>query len=225
MPKPSPESHEPAKMQAYRQLRRSLIMGRLHPNQRLNIQQLAQEYGTSVTPVRDALQMLAQEGLVTIKPRSGYFVTHTTLKELRDMLELRQILEIAAVSLAAQRIGDRDLERLEQVHAGYSGDDEESYDRYTEENRTFHYLLAEASANHELAQALGRLHDRLARFMVLRHGGEHQIGSHGDIVTALRARDVEAARDAMLAEINETRDRILERVMDESGATWRINSY
>ncbi len=81
------------------------------------VDDLKARFGTSVTPVRDALQMLNQEGLITIKPRSGYFVTQTTLKELRDMLELREILEVAAVERAAETITVAQLDALKKIHA------------------------------------------------------------------------------------------------------------
>ena len=129
----------------YKELRRSIIVGRRQPGERLSMQALARHYGTSVTPVRDALQMLSQESLVTIKPRSGYFVTRITLKQLRDMLELREILEVVAVERATTRITEEQLTQLAHVHEGYTGDDDESYDRYTDENRRFHYLIARAS--------------------------------------------------------------------------------
>ncbi len=216
---------EPAvtsKNRIYRQLRRAIIMGHRRPGERLSVAELSKTYGGGITPVRDALQMLGQEGLVTIKPRSGYFVTSITLKELRDLLEVREILEVAAVERAAQRIDEATLTQLAQVHAGYTGDDEESYDRYTDENRRFHYLLAKASGNDELAEMLGHLHDRLARFMVLRHAGETQAQSHARIVAALRARDPAAARQALLEEITETRQTILDRLMQDEGASWEI---
>lgn len=214
-----------SKHKIYRELRRSIIVGRRTPGERLSIEELAQRYGTSVTPVRDALHMLGQEGLVTIKPRSGYFVARITLKELHDLLELRQILEVAAVEQAAARITDEQLERLDHVHSGYTGDDDASYDRYTDENRRFHYLIAEASGNHELAQMLGRLHDRLARFMVMRRAGQTMEVTHGRIVESLRARDVAAARQAMLDEVDETRDAVLERIIREEGAFWHLGTH
>jgi len=102
----------------YKELRRSIIVGHRKPGERLELDVLAKGYGTSVTPVRDALQMISQEGLVTIKPRSGYFVTRVTLKQLDDMLKLREILELASVELAAEKITDEQLEQLEHVHAG-----------------------------------------------------------------------------------------------------------
>ncbi len=208
----------------YKELRRSIIMGHRKPGERLDLEVLSKGYGTSITPVRDALQMLSQEGLVTIKPRSGYFVTRLTLKQLRDMLELREILEVASIERAAVRITEEQLEQLEHVHAGYTGDDDESYDRYMDENRRFHYLIAQASGNQELAEMLGHLLDRLARFMVLCRAGETLEPRHALLIEALRTRDVAAARQAMLNEINQTRETILERVIQEEGTFWHLGN-
>jgi DNA-binding GntR family transcriptional regulator len=169
--------------------------------------------------------MLGQEDLVTIKPRSGYFVTHVTLKQLRDLLELRKILETAAIERAAVHITDEQLEQLQHLHVGYTGDDDESYDRYTDENRQFHYLIAQASGNQELADMLGHLHDRMARFMVLCRVGKTLETRHARLIEALRTRDVEVARQAMLDEVNETRETILEHVIQEDGAFWRLGDY
>jgi DNA-binding GntR family transcriptional regulator len=168
--------------------------------------------------------MLSQEGLVSIKPRSGYFVTHITLKQLRDLLDMREILEVASIERAAGRITEEQLRELEQVHAGYTGNDDESYERYMEENRRFHCLIAQASGNRELTDALGRLHDRLVRFMVLSHMGETLETRHAQLVKVLRTRDALAARQAMLDEVNETREAILERVIEEEGAYWRLGA-
>lgn len=213
-----------SKGKAYRELRRSIIMGHRRPGERLSLNELVKTYKSSITPLRDALQMLSQEGLVTIKPRSGYFVRSITLRELHELFEVREILELAAVERAAQRITEAALRELERVHAGYAGDDDESYDRYTDENRHFHTLIAEASGNQELATMLGHLHDRLARFMVLRGAGKTQEFTHADIIKALRAHDVEGARQAMLGEITGTRDTILDRVIRAEGAAWRLDA-
>lgn len=208
----------------YTELRRSIIMGHRPPGERLDVEKLAEGFGTSVTPIRDALQMLSEAGLVTIKPRSGYFVTRITLKQLRDLLELREILELASVERAAVSITDEQLAALDHVHRGYTGDDDESYDRYTEENRHFHCLIAEASGNMELAEVLGRLHDRLARLMVICHAGKSMEITHARIVGALRAHDVEAARQAILSELTATRVTILEYLIQEEGEAWQLDS-
>ena len=207
----------------YTTLRREIITGQHHPADRLAVDQLAKRFGTSVSPVRDALTKLGQEGLVTIRPRSGYFVTHMTLKELQDLLELREILEMAALDLAAGRISDGKLRQLEALHGDYTGDDPASYDRYTLENRRFHVSLAEASGNRELANQLGYLLDRLARFMVMTRTGKAMPDSHAQIISALRREDPAAAKRALVQELRTASRKILSKVMAEAGGRWRLN--
>jgi DNA-binding GntR family transcriptional regulator len=209
----------------YREVRRSIILGRRQPGERLDLDALAQQYGTSVTPIRDALQMLGQDGLITIRPRHGYFVTRITLKQLHDMFELREILELASVERAALRITKDQLEELKEVHAGYSGEDDESCERYASENRHFHFLIAQASGNQELADMIGHLHDRLVRFMVLGRSHETTESRHMRLLEALRTGDPTLARQAMLNELNETRQITLERVIREQGAQWRLGIH
>jgi DNA-binding GntR family transcriptional regulator len=197
-------------------------MGYSNPGSRLNIKAIAKKYNISITPVRDALQMLSQDGLVTIKPRSGYYVAALTLKELRDLLDFRRILEVAAIEKAALRITPEQIEALRNVHGGYTGEDDASYERYTKENRKFHYLIAVASGNLALAEALGKLHDRLTRFMVVQRIGERQIRMHNQIIEALEEHDLEKARQTMLNEVNPSQDTILDTVMDNGGDNWQV---
>ncbi len=221
---PQSKSGSTSKSVIYKDLRQSIGVVRLKSGERLDIEELAKNYDTSITPVRDALQMLSQEGLVTIKPRSGYFVSQVTLKELRDMLDLREILELSAVERATPRITEEQLVELGQANAGYTGEDDASYIRYMNENKKFHCIIAEASGNHELGKLLGNIHDRLLRFFVLPQIGDVQERRHGRLIEALRTRDVEAAREAMLTEINQTRIAILEHVIDEGEASWHLGN-
>ncbi|GAB4471509.1 MAG: GntR family transcriptional regulator [Anaerolineales bacterium] len=212
------------KQKIYKEIRRSIIMGHRKPGERLDVEEIARQYNTSITPLRDALQMLTQEGLVSIKPRSGYFVTRMTLKQLRDMMELRKILELAAVERAAMRITPAQIQELRSVHAGYTGDDDVSYDRYTDENRKFHVTIAIASGNMELADLIGRLHDRLARFMVLRHAGQSQEYTHAKIVDALERHDPEAAKRALLDDIEVSHDEIIDEIIQDKADSWHVDT-
>jgi GntR family transcriptional regulator, rspAB operon transcriptional repressor len=206
----------------YKKMRRSIIMGQRESAERLNVEAIAQEYNTSVMPVRDALQMLSHEGLVVIKPRSGYFVATITLKQLRDLLDVRRILELSAIERAALRISPEQIQELEAVHAGYTGDDDESYDRYTDENRRFHYLLAKAGGNNELADLVAKLHDQLARFMVMRRAGKTMEITHKRIVEALKAHEAETARQALLDDIDRAHEAILDNIMEEDSESWHL---
>jgi DNA-binding GntR family transcriptional regulator len=211
-----------SKNRIYKELRRTIIMGRCKSGSRLIVKDIAKRYSTSVTPVRDALQMLSHEGLVTIKPRSGYYVTALTLKQLRDLLDMRRILETAAIEKAVLRITPEQLEELQKIHAGYTGEDDASYERYTEENRKFHYLIAVASGNMVLADEVKKLHDRLARFMVVQRIGEKQIRMHNRIIEALQEHDLEKARQAIANEVNPSQEAILETVMDDGADKWQL---
>ena len=211
-----------SKIDIYHALRREIIMGRRQPGERLAIKELTRHYGTSVTPVRDALQMLSQEALVTIKPRAGYYVTRVTLKELQDLLDLREILETAAVARAAATIEPDQINALRKVHAGYTGDDDASYTRYTDENSRFHCLLAEASGNRELAKMVKQTHDRLARFMVIRHAGRIQQDIHAQLIAKLEAHDTDGAVEVLQKELRDTQKAIMEQVIRADAPFWAL---
>jgi DNA-binding GntR family transcriptional regulator len=214
-------AEETATSRIHTELRRSITRGYLKQGERLDIDKLAKHYETSITPIRDALSMLSQEGLITIKPRSGYFVSQITVRQLRDLFEVREILETAAIQRAAKRITS---EQIEQLTYDYSSYDDESYDRYIDENRRFHCLIAKASGNEELVQMLGRVHDQLARFIFVAflHTNKTQEQTHACIIEAFRAKDMKAALEAVLDEICDTRDVVLARVMEEQGDSWQI---
>ncbi|MCG8619626.1 MAG: GntR family transcriptional regulator [Desulfobacterales bacterium] len=213
-----------AKQTIYNSIRAEIISGERKPGERLSIDRLKEKFGTSVTPVRDALQMLSQEELITIKPRSGYYVTLVTLKELNDMMDLRGILELAVVERVVKKITDEQIRTLEEIHKGYTDDKTESFIRYTDENRNFHVMLAEFSGNHELALQVGHLHDRLARFMVMSNPGTEMIDIHSRMLERLKARDLGGAIKAMQKELANGKYLIMERIMEEEASFWHLGA-
>jgi len=78
---------------ALEQLRRAIVDGELRPGQRIAQEQVALRLGMSIAPVREALQVLDQEGQVTYRPRRGYFVTELRIEDLEEIYELRKLLE------------------------------------------------------------------------------------------------------------------------------------
>ena len=213
---------ESSKEQIYTELRHAIIMGHVKPGERLNVDELAGRYGISITPVRDALQALCENGLLTQKPRSGFFVPEITLKELRDLLEMREILELSAVARAAERITEHELAELDAVHAGYTGDDERAAERYIQENRRLHYLIGLASGNEKLAEAIGHLHDQLLRYFVFINTGEEMAAMHDRLLAALRAHDAALARQVILQEMRDTQRITLEHAIQQEGDSWQL---
>ncbi len=206
----------------YVALSRSITLGQCRGGERLSPDELARKFGTSVTPVREALQMLSRDGLVENRPHSGFFVTSMSLKRLRALLEVREILEVAAVGLAAGRITEQELQELERVHAGYTGDDYEASIRYIAENRNFHYRIALASGNEELAEMIDQVHAKLARFTVFVHPLQEILVRHKRLLEALRGHDVALAQEVITAEVRETRDITLQHVIEGQGAHWDV---
>ena len=96
-------------------LRQAILRGELKPGERLMEIALSQRLGVSRTPVREAIRMLEQEGLVIMIPRKGAQVAEISEKDLKDVLEVRLGLEELAVRIACQRITEEELEELEQA--------------------------------------------------------------------------------------------------------------
>lgn len=213
-----------AKDLIYQKIRNEIITGKKKPSERLSIEELKNEFGTSVTPVRDALQMLNQEDLVTIKPRSGYYITVVTLKQLNDMLDLRQILELAAIERAAEKITDEQIEELENVHAGFTDDKNETYARYTEENKKFHCLIAKASGNKELTRLVEQVHDRLVRYMLVVRPAKYMDEMHGQLIEKLKARDPAGAKKTLKKELITGKTVMIERIMQEEAESWHLGT-
>ena len=207
----------------YRSLRRDIVTSRLKPGERLHIKDWAARYGVSATPIRDVLQMLSNEGLITSGSRSGFYVTQLTLQQLRDMLQLRRILEVAAIEDAAVKITEEQLAELEHVHGEYTGPDAASLERYMDENRRFHYLICLASGNRELAETVGHLMDRLGRYMVLFGNDEEMAANHTQIVACLRERDAQKACQLIQQHLDLTRDFILTTLIQSEAQDWYLS--
>ena len=96
-------------------LREAILKGDLKPGERLMELQLASKLGVSRTPIREAIRMLEQEGLAVTTPRKGAEVAKMTLKDMEDVLEIRDALDELAVRIACQKISDEQLRQLEDM--------------------------------------------------------------------------------------------------------------
>ncbi|MGI6252373.1 MAG: GntR family transcriptional regulator [Synergistaceae bacterium] len=182
---------------AYQELRHRIITKQLKPGQRLPEVNIAVQMGVSRTPVREALRRLASEGLVIIIPNSGARLAAPTLREIQDTFLVREQLECLAISLAAEKIGDRHLRRLEEALLEEArAIDEKNLETYLEVNEAFHKAVADASGNRVLAEYVENILARTNAYVVFYdpfHQGETKLSvdSHKEILMALRAHDVD----------------------------------
>jgi len=195
------------------QLRRDILRGKLPPGSTVKERDNAAEMGVSRTPMREAIRILAKEGLVELRPSRSPLVAQLTVKEARDQVAVLLALETLSVELACAEATEADLAGLSRLHEQVSAayDHVDALDLFEMDMR-FHMLIAEASHNPALAETHRSFLARLwrARFLSakLRRNRTRVIGQHGAIMAALSARDVEAARIALDAHLGHLADDI-----------------
>ena len=185
--------------EVYDLLKWDILTCELLPGQMINESDLVRQFEVSKTPIREALKMLTQEGLVRSMPSIGYIVAPIDLDELQEVYDMHKILEAAAVERAIERITDEELDRLEElVGESFILSDKESIIRWFKSNTEFHIAIAEASGNHRLVGALRNVLEEMFRpsFLVELYSGlntEVFIADHRRIVEALRRKDAKLA--------------------------------
>ena len=200
--------------EVYLALKRDLITLRHQPGAALTEQGLAERYGSSRVPVREACRRLQQEGLLKAVPYKGYFVDRVSLKDIYDSFELRLALESHALSRAAERATTAELGRLAGL-AGteYTFHDWESYTEFLERNEDFHVQLAALSGNSRLIAVLRDLIGAMQRFFMLGLDlgdfAAEMRGEHEELVALLQSGNVDAAVACLRRQILASRDRIL----------------
>ncbi len=190
----------------YEQLRDEILSGTLPVGAQLVEARIASELGVSKTPVREALIRLQRDGLVEIEPYRGARVIEPTTDDIREILELRQVLETHVARDLATRRPAAPLDRLEQTiaegrRALDAGDERRVHEALTE----FSDILAEASGNRRLGKALEELRSVLLLIgnTSLRQPGREarSLLEHERIVEAIRAGDADAAAAATAVHI------------------------
>jgi DNA-binding GntR family transcriptional regulator len=184
--------------QVAEQLRTRIYAHVLAPGAWIDEQSLADEFGISRTPMREALKVLAAEGLVVLKPRRGCYVAALSERDLDEIFPVLALLEGRAAEEATCRIGSADFARLEQLHTDLERHAAANdTDRFFEANQAFHNTLQEIAGNRWLTQVIDstRKFLKLTRRDSLRLEGRiHQsLAEHCDILAAIRKRDATAA--------------------------------
>ena len=183
-------------------LEQRIVEGELGNGKRLDETELSNFYGVSRTPVREALQRLAESGLAEHLPRRGTFVRSPSLSQLVEMFEVMAELECMAIRLAARRATSNDIDALEKdnetCRAAVAANDTK---KYYEINARLHGHIYQMSGNSFLANEARRLHDRLRPFrrLQLRVRGrmEESMAEHDIILAALRDGDADRAMETM----------------------------
>ena len=200
---------------AYDIIRGEILNCALAPGQQIVQARLVEKYGLGLTPIREALQRLAHEGLVQPYPRFGYIVSPVTEEMVRHLYEVRMILEAAAVRLAVERASDAQLRQIaDNARFTYIYKNHEQYVRFLERNAAFHDSIALLAGNPRLAEVLGGLLDELSRIfhlgLDLRDSADEMQSEHTALAEALLARDADRAGQVLREQITRSQQRVLD---------------
>ena len=171
-------------------LRERIFSNQLPPGSWIDEMALAEEYGISRTPLREAIKVLATEGLVTMKVRRGAYVTEVNAKDQADVYHLLSLLESDAAGVVAQRATPAQLQDLQSLHTEL-GAAVDSTDRFFEVNERFHMRLLEIADN--------RWRDQLCADLrkVMKLNRHNSLLKRGRVAESLR--EHQALMDALLA--------------------------
>jgi DNA-binding GntR family transcriptional regulator len=189
------------------ELEQAILAAEFAEDERLDEVTLAARFSVSRTPVREALHALAASGLVETIPRRGVFVRYPSFIKLVEMFDVMAELEAMCGRLAARRITEEELERLEAAAlACESAMERGDADEYYRENERFHHVLYHASGNSFLAEQASRLHKRLQPFRRLQLRVRGRLGQsmqeHREVQKAVTAGDAEGAADTLRRHIS-----------------------
>lgn len=193
---------QPLHLEVYTDLKNSILRNELRPGQSLLGGALAEKYGVSKTPIREALNLLNQEGLICGVPWKGWYVAPVTIRDMEEAFDLRIVLEVAAARLAATRITAAQLQQLEYACR------EELLDKgvrdntiFVEANRLFHESIAEASGNSRLANQAKAMLAEMTRYISMELEAPENVvemlADHKAIIGAVKSGDASRAASVM----------------------------
>ncbi len=201
--------------QTYQMIKSDIVTCSLEPGQQIVQADLASRYRVGLTPVREALRQLAQEGFVNPIPRLGYIVSVITADDVHEIYETRTILESAATRLAATRGTEAQLRQIaEAANFTYIYKDRQTYSVFLAQNKTFHLSIVQATENYRLTELVARVLDELTRIfhlgLDLRDSADEMRDDHLALAEAICKRDADHAVQLVQREIARSQERVLE---------------
>lgn len=178
-------------------LREAIISQKIRPGERVTELEVAERFGISRTPIREAFRQLESEGFLTIVPRKGAVVSDIKEQDIRDFYEIKGVLEGYAARQAAKRMREKDIVRLEQFNSEIKEcAQRQDVSGMTQAHNAFHELILEACGNRKIQQVVAGLVRQFLRFRFYVASLVHVediLREHADIVAAIRSGDGERA--------------------------------
>ncbi|MCF8061020.1 MAG: GntR family transcriptional regulator [Deltaproteobacteria bacterium] len=184
------------------QIRGMIRRGDLICGQKIDERALCETMGVSRTPVRESLRILHSEGLIELVPHKGAYVSKPRIEEVKDMFEVMGMLEGMCARLAVERMGEQDIQRIENLHERLERQyADQNREQYLDINHELHILFQELSGNKSLQDVINGLRQKILlyrhRQLYQKNRFEQSMKEHRDILEAFQSRDPERAENAM----------------------------
>jgi len=206
-----PESKS-KKLQVYDVLKQRIVTQVMKPGEPINEGVLSQELAISKTPIREAIQQLEREGFIENIPGKGNFVSHISIQGLRELFEIREMLECEAIKRAALKRDPKKLAEIRRAFALSEGSWQNGLPREFRAGEQIHVFIFDSLGNQRLLEIYLRLHDHIARhrnyFFSDVHEGrpEKSYREHLEILDALVAQDPARCEQAMRVHLRNSLD-------------------
>jgi DNA-binding GntR family transcriptional regulator len=203
--------------QVVARLRAMLVEGRIAPGAKLNERALCEQLRVSRTPLREAIKLLAAEGLIDLLPHRGAVAVKLAEADIRDVFEVLAELEGVSGELAARRVTDAEVAEIKALHyemlACFARRDLPGYYRI---NALIHAAINHAAGNPVLTKVYRQTNARVQslRFRTNQDESKWQlaVGEHGQMIRALEAHDAPALRAILVGHLLRKRDAVLEQL-------------
>ena len=211
------DEYLPLRDVVFKTLRQGILTGELKPGERLMEIHLANKLGVSRTPIREAIRKLELEGLVTMIPRRGAEVAQITEKSMKDVLEVRKVLDDLSVELACERITEEEKELLKNACVDFeeavkTGD----FAKIAKTDVAFHDIIVTATRNIRLSQMVNNLAEQMYRyrFEYIKDSTQHArlVQEHEEICQGIIAGDKKRASEAIEKHIDNQEIAVLKQI-------------
>jgi DNA-binding GntR family transcriptional regulator len=196
------QDHELLSQKAYKTLKEAIVRGDLESNTKLTLNEIAQHMGISITPIREAANQLASEGLIKLVPNKGIIINKISIDDFQEILQIRSALDGLIAELAASRITDKEIDAMMDIVNNMETavkNDNRLY--YNELDIKFHDYLLKIADNHKLMEVYNHLISQVYKFRLrtlkLAYRMTKSLEEHKSIALAVKGKNpVKANRES-----------------------------
>ena len=203
---------------AYHEIKEMILTGELTQGERIVLERMSEKLNLSITPIREALNKLGQEDLIHVTPRSSYAVVTLSQDNIRDILDLREMLETFALKTAGENLSSFPIDFFREHFK--KPNLPRNYRKFMESDIKFHETIIATSKNKKLTKLFGYIHNSERLMMVPSARIEGRIGratrEHLEILSAIEKGEVDEAVRRLGSHIQHVKQLLLQTIMERT---------